>query len=80
MKGSGTAAHCTAYALIVENSKILLIARNLPKLDEQRQFQFWVVRKEEPKIVSAGMFTPGDDNRAVLEFEDPSADFGHFSY
>ena len=72
MKGTGTAANCTAYALIVENSKIVLIANNLPKLDEKRQFQFWVIRKEEPKTVSAGMFTPGDDNRVVLEFEDPS--------
>src|SRR5437868_7630672 len=56
MKGTGTAANCTAYALIVENSKIVLIANNLPKLDEKRQFQFWVIRKEEPKTVSAGMF------------------------
>jgi hypothetical protein len=71
LKGTGIAANCTAYALVVENSKIVLIASSLPKLDHERQFQFWVVRKEEPKIVSAGMFTP-DDNRVVLEFEDPS--------
>jgi hypothetical protein len=72
MKGTGAAANCTAYALVVENSKIVLIASNLPKLDQARQFQFWVVRKDEPKMVSAGTFTPGDDNRVVLEFEDPS--------
>jgi Anti-sigma-K factor rskA len=71
MKGTGIAANCTAYALVVENSEIVLIASNVPKLDHERQFQFWVVRKDEPKIVSAGMFTP-DDNRVVLEFEDPS--------
>lgn len=72
MKGAGAAANCIAYALVVENLKIVLIASNLPKLDQARQFQFWVVRKDEPKMVSAGMFTPGDDSRVVLEFEDPS--------
>jgi anti-sigma-K factor RskA len=72
MKNSRAAAHCTAYALILENTKLVLIASNLPKLDKQRQFQCWIVRKKDPKIVSAGIFTPHDDNRAVLEFEDPS--------
>jgi hypothetical protein len=72
MKNSGAAAHCTAYALIVKNSKLVLIARNLPKLDNQRQFQCWIMRKKEPRMISAGVFTPHDDNRAVLEFEDPS--------
>jgi anti-sigma-K factor RskA len=72
MKDSDAAAHCTAYALIVENLKILLIATHLPKLGQQRQFQLWVERSKDPKIVSAGAFTAADDNRVVLEFDDPS--------
>jgi anti-sigma-K factor RskA len=72
MKTSGGAAHCTAYTLIVDNAKAVLVASNLPRLDKQRQFQYWIVRKKDPKIVSAGVFTPRDDNRAILEFDDPS--------
>lgn len=72
MKDSDAAAHCTAYALIVENLKIVFIATNLPKLGQQRQFQLWVERSKDPKIVSAGAFTAADDNRVVLEFDDPS--------
>jgi hypothetical protein len=72
MKNSEAAANCTAYALVVENSKILLIASNLPKLENQRQFQLWVERTEDPKLLSGGLFAAGDDNRGLLEFEDPS--------
>ena len=50
----------------------MLITSNLPKLDKQREFECWIFRKKDPKIVSAGNFTPHDDNRAVLEFADPS--------
>ncbi|MGI9073824.1 MAG: anti-sigma factor domain-containing protein [Bryobacteraceae bacterium] len=72
MKNSEAAAHCTAYALIVEHSKLVLIASNLPKLDKQRQLQCWIMRKKEPKIVSAGVVSPNEENHAVLEFEEPS--------
>jgi anti-sigma-K factor RskA len=72
MKNSQANAHCTAYALIVENSKLVLVASNLPRLSNQRQFQCWVMRRKDPKIVSAGVFTPNEDNRAVMEFDDPS--------
>jgi hypothetical protein len=72
MKNSGAAANCTAYALVVENSKIVLIASNLPKLGNERQFQLWVQRTEDPKMVSGGVFAAGDDNRSLVEFDDPS--------
>jgi Anti-sigma-K factor rskA len=72
MKDSDAAAHCTAYALVVENLKVLVIASNLPKLNIQRQFQLWVERTKDPKIVSGGAFSAADDNRVVLEFDDPS--------
>jgi hypothetical protein len=72
MSDSDAAAHSTAYVLVVENLKVLLIASNLPKLDRQKQFQLWLERTKDPKIVSGGAFTAGDDNRVVLEFDDPS--------
>ncbi|MFL6354438.1 MAG: anti-sigma factor domain-containing protein [Bryobacteraceae bacterium] len=72
MKDSEAAAHCTAYALVGENSKLLLVASNLPPLQNERQFQCWIIRRKDPKVVSAGIFTPNDEHRAVLEFDDPS--------
>ena len=72
MKDSDAAANCTAYDMVVENSKILLIASSLPQLEDQRQFQLWVERTDDPKIVSGGVFAGSDDNRGLLEFDDPS--------
>ena len=36
------------------------------------QFQLWLHRKEEPKFVSAGVFTPDDNNHAVVEYNEGS--------
>jgi len=72
MKGSEIASDCTAYSLLVVKSRVVLVASNLPKLAENKQFQFWLLRNKEPKIVSAGVFSPDDENHAVVDFEDPS--------
>jgi anti-sigma-K factor RskA len=66
MKGVGSAAASVAYAVVIENSKIVFIGSNLPPADEERQFQLWLMRKEEPKVVSAGVFVPDENNRAVV--------------
>ena len=71
MKGVESASAATGYALVVEKSKLLVVASNLPKLAPDKQFQLWLIRKQEPRIVNAGVFTPDDDNRAVMKFEDP---------
>lgn len=72
MKGSAAAAETTAYALIVESSRILFVASNLPKLAPGRQYQLWLLRRQEPKLVSAGVFTPDAENRTLMEFGEPS--------
>lgn len=72
MKGLETAADSTAYALVVENSRVVFVASNLPKLPSGRQFQLWLVRKQDPKIVSAGLFISDDTNKAMMEFDDGS--------
>ncbi|MBV9294566.1 MAG: anti-sigma factor [Acidobacteriaceae bacterium] len=72
MKGSDVAGAATAYAVFIENSKLLFVGANLPKLGEGRQFQLWVVRKEDPKIVSAGVFSATDDHRGVISFDEGS--------
>lgn len=72
IKGAETAAGSTAYALIVANSKLIFIGSKLPKLADGRQFQLWLVRSEDPKIVSAGVFSPGDRQAAVVDFDEAS--------
>jgi anti-sigma-K factor RskA len=72
LKGSESAAESTAYALLVENSKLVFVASNLPSLAAGSQFQLWVVRKQEPKVVSAAVFSRDDNGSAVVSFEDPS--------
>ncbi|HZS53047.1 MAG TPA: anti-sigma factor [Bryobacteraceae bacterium] len=72
MKGADAAAESTAYALIVESSRMVFVASNLPKLAEGKQYQLWVLRRQEPKLVSAGVFTPDEGRRAVMDFGEPS--------
>jgi competence protein ComGC len=72
MKHSEGAVDCTAYVLIVKKLRLMLIASKLPRLGNQRQFQCWIMRKKDPKIVSAGVFSPDEENHAIVEFEDPS--------
>lgn len=73
LTGSGPAAHTVAYALVVDNSKIFLIASKLPRPADGKQFEFWVLRNHDPKVVNGGPFTPDDNNQAIVDFEDPSA-------
>ncbi len=68
MRGTEAAADSTAYALIVESSRMLFVASNLPKPSEGKQYQLWLLRRQEPKLVSAGVFTPDDANRAIMDF------------
>ena len=72
LKGIEKAAGAIAYVLITENSKLLFIGANLPKPGEGRQFQLWLVRKQDPKIVSAGVFSPDQDNHVLMNFDEAS--------
>src|SRR5581483_897941 len=69
LKGSEGAAGSIAYAIVIENSKLVFIASNLPKLAADRQFQLWVVRKQDPKIVSAGVFSSDGNSHGTLDFD-----------
>jgi len=72
MKGFDVAAESTAYALIVESSKVVFVASNLPQPAEGKQYQLWLLRRQDPKLISAGVFSPDDKNRAVLDFASSS--------
>ena len=74
LKGEEAAEKSVAYALVVEASKIVVVAAKLPRLPDDRQFQLWLIRKQEPKTaVNCGVFSADDENRAIFAFENPVA-------
>jgi anti-sigma-K factor RskA len=66
----GAAKGVVAYALVINNTKLVFIGSNLPKLEAGRQFQLWLVRKEDPKYVSAGVFAPDNHDRVVVRYDE----------
>ncbi len=45
---------------------LLLIADSLPKLDHEKCYQLWVIRKAAPAILSAGLLQTSDDGHGFL--------------
>ncbi|HWF47997.1 MAG TPA: anti-sigma factor, partial [Bryobacteraceae bacterium] len=72
LKGAEIAKESAAYALIVEASRVIFVAANLPNLPKDKEFQLWLVRSEDPKVVNVGTFVPDDQGRAMVEFTDPT--------
>lgn len=59
-----------AYALIIENQRMLIVASNLQKPPAGREYRIWLMRTDDPKMVSANTLDPDDSNRAVADFAD----------
>jgi anti-sigma-K factor RskA len=72
MRGGEGTTNAVAYVLLIEKSKLVFVGSNLPKPSPDHQFQLWLHRKEEPRIVSAGVFAPDENNHAVLEYAEAS--------
>jgi anti-sigma-K factor RskA len=72
LKGFETAKAASAYAFVVEGSRVIFIAGNLPQPPGEKEFQLWLLRSQDPKVVSAGTFVPDDQNRVMMEFSDPT--------
>jgi anti-sigma-K factor RskA len=70
MRGGEGTTNAVAYVLFVDKSKLVFVGSNLPRPSGDHQFQLWLHRKEEPKVVSAGVFTPDDNNHAVVEYNE----------
>lgn len=71
MKGSDTAASSIAYAVLVPNTKLIFVGSDLPELSPDKQLQLWLIRKQQPKLVSAGVVTP-TRRTAVLQLSNPA--------
>jgi anti-sigma-K factor RskA len=72
MRGGEGTSGAVAYILMIDKSKLVFVGSNLPKPEADHQFQIWLHRKEEPKVVSAGVFAPDDKNHAVVEYTERS--------
>jgi anti-sigma-K factor RskA len=68
LKGVDAAAGSVAYALILENHEVIVVASNVPKPDSGRDYQLWLIRKDEPQIVSGGLLNGDDTDRAIVRF------------
>lgn len=75
LRGLEAAVKTVAYALIAPNNEIILVASALPHPSADRDFQLWISRKEEPHLISVGVFSPDDSGRALVRFStDPAAE------
>ena len=62
-----------AYAIVVENSQMIFVASNLQPPQQGLQYQIWMLRKEDPKVVSAGLVTVDDKKKAVAYYDADAA-------
>jgi hypothetical protein len=67
MKGLEPALSSIAYVVLIPSKKLILVASHLPPLGPRRQWQAWILRREIPKFVSAGLLSPAGGT-AVVQF------------
>lgn len=60
---AGTAS---AHVLYSPRGGLLLVADSLPRLDHEKCYQLWVIRKGAPAILSAGLLQTSADGRGFL--------------
>ena len=68
--GSESAPNALAYMLLIENKSLVFVAAHLPPASPGREYQLWLNRKSDPRIVSAGTFMPDEEERAVVRFSE----------
>ena len=62
-----------AYAIVVENSQLVFVAANLEAPHRGMQYQLWMLRRDDPKIISAGLVTVDDKNKALATYDADAA-------
>jgi hypothetical protein len=67
------AANPVAYALLAEQDRLLLIVSNLPKPANGHDYQVWIYRSQDPKVVSGGLLYPEENGKATLEISNTDA-------
>lgn len=67
MKVLEPARSSIAYVVLIPSKKLILVASRLPALGPNRQWQAWILRRGDPRVVSAGLLTP-TGGTAVVQF------------
>jgi anti-sigma-K factor RskA len=70
MKASEAAQKGLGYAILAPNIRLVFVGSNLPKPSADHTFQLWLLRKETPTEVSAGVFPPAEKGPTVVLYED----------
>lgn len=68
LHGQESTPGAVGYSLTLEDKKLVFIASHLPKPAAGKEYQLWLLRETDPKVVSGGTFDPEDSGQAVLEF------------
>jgi anti-sigma-K factor RskA len=71
-EGPASAAYAgvTAYAFVIENSKVLFVASKMPPPQDLHQYQLWLVKKSDRHFVSLGVFSAKLEVPVVVTYED----------
>jgi len=72
MKATEAAGKGLAYAVFAQNSGLVFVGSNLPRPSQDHTFELWILRKEEPTAVSAGVFIPSDNGPWVVQYHEAS--------
>jgi anti-sigma-K factor RskA len=59
------AGQATASAILSPEGRLLLSARGLPPLPADKCYQLWVIRQDDPAIVSAGVVSVSSEGQAL---------------
>jgi anti-sigma-K factor RskA len=72
MKPTEAAVKGLGYVIFAQNSELVFVGSSLPKPSPDHTFELWILRKEEPSVVSAGVFMPSDSGPWVVHYTDAS--------
>lgn len=72
LKGTERVPGAVGHVLISGSAQMIFVASGLPAPPPRRTYQLWIIRSDRPAIASGGTFDPDRDNRATLQFSNPS--------
>ena len=70
LRGTESAPGANGHALVADGQKVVFYATNLPSLAPGKVYQLWLLRGQNPAVVSGGLFTPETAQTTVVEFTD----------
>ena len=71
LRGTEKGRVSEGHALIAAGSQVIFYGSQLPALPANKTYQLWLIRKQSPAIVSAGLFNPDAASRGFVQFSDP---------